>query len=90
MGVRPGVVLPQGVEGVFVQYMDDYLNPENEEFVRWVWGDEGFLESGLKEGALALGKVEGIGGLEMLGEGLRRLEKGEAGGRRLVVTPRLE
>jgi hypothetical protein len=90
MGVRPGVVLPQGVEGVFVQYMDDYLKPENEEFVRWVWGDEGFLESGLKEGGLALGEVEGIGGLGMLAEGLRRLEKGETRGRRLVVRPGLE
>jgi hypothetical protein len=48
------------------------------------------LESGLKEGGLALGEVEGIGGLEMLAEGLRRLEMGEARGRRLVVTPRLE
>ncbi|PMD52739.1 GroES-like protein [Hyaloscypha bicolor E] len=90
MGVRPGVVLPPGVEGVFVQYMDDYLKPENEEFVKWVWGDAGFLEWGLREGGLALGEVEGIGGLGMLAEGLRRLEKGEARGRRLVVRPGLE
>ena len=90
MGVRPGVVLPPGVEGVFVQYMDDYLKPENEEFVKWLWGDAGFLEWGLREGGLALGEVEGIGGLGMLAEGLRRLEKGEARGRRLVVRPGLE
>ncbi|KAF4633200.1 hypothetical protein G7Y89_g4918 [Cudoniella acicularis] len=37
MGVRAGVILPDGVKEVFVQFMDDYLRLENAEFVKWVF-----------------------------------------------------
>ena len=34
MGVRSGVVFPDGVRGFFVQYMDDYFKPENTEYIK--------------------------------------------------------
>lgn len=79
MGVRPGVVLPDGVEGMFVQYMDDYFKEGNEDFVESVWWE--FLEEGLR-GRLKLGDAEVLGGLE-------RLKGGEVRGRKLVVNPSL-
>lgn len=88
MGVRPGVVLPGGVKGFFVQYMDDYFKSENREFVKWVFGE--FLEEGLKTGSLRLGEVEVMGGLEMLAEGLKRLEAGKVRGSKLVIKPNLQ
>ncbi|KAE9364642.1 GroES-like protein [Stipitochalara longipes BDJ] len=89
MGVREGVSLPKGVEGEFVQYMDDYFSDGEmeREFVAWVWGENGFLEEGLRGGGLKLGDVDVIDGLRGLAEGLRRLEKGEVRGKRLVVVP---
>jgi hypothetical protein len=88
MGVRPGVVLPEGVTGFFVQYMDDYFKPENKEFVKWVFWE--YLEEGLVGRTLELDDVEVIGGLGKLAEGLGRLEAGEVRGRKLVVKPNLE
>ena len=86
MGVRPGVVLPDGVEGVFVQYMDDYFKEENEEFVEWVWWE--FLEEGFG-GGLKLGDVEVLGGLGEVQGGLDKLMGGEVRGKKLVVNPSL-
>jgi hypothetical protein len=88
MGVRSGVVLPNGVKGFFVQYMDDYLKPENAEFVKWVFWN--YLEGGLVTGSLKLGEVEVIGGLGKLAEGLRRLEAREVWGKKLVIQPNVE
>ncbi|KFZ25518.1 hypothetical protein V502_00010 [Pseudogymnoascus sp. VKM F-4520 (FW-2644)] len=88
MGVRSGVALPDGVKGLFVQYMDDYLKPENTEYVKWVFWE--YLEDGLVKGTLKLGDVEVIGGLEKITEGLGRLEAGEVGGKKLVIKPNLE
>jgi hypothetical protein len=88
MGVRPTVVLPTGVEGFFVQYLDDYLKPENADFTRWLFWE--FLEEGLVKGRLKLGRVEVIGGLGKLQEGLDRLREGTVSGRKLVIRPYLD
>jgi hypothetical protein len=88
MGVRPGVVLPQGVEGFFVQYMDDYLNPENKEFAKWVFWE--YLEEGLKNGSLKLAPVEVVGGLEKVQESLDRMRLGDVKGKRLVIAQHLQ
>ena len=88
MGVRPGVVLPPGVKGFFVQYMDDYLKPENEDYVKWVFWE--YLEDGLVGGSLKLGDVEAAGGLGKLQESLDRLQAGEVRGKKLVIQPHLE
>lgn len=88
MGVRPGVVLPEGVTGFFVQYMDDYLKSENVEYTKWVFWE--YLEGGLVSGSLKLGAVEVLGGLSKLAEGLRKLEAGEVRDKKLVIKPNLE
>jgi NADPH-dependent curcumin reductase CurA len=88
MGVRPHVVLPEGVEGFFVQYMDDYLKPEFAEFTRWLYWE--WQEEGLVNGTLKLGRVEIAGGLGMAGEALGRLERGEVKGKKLVINPHLD
>jgi hypothetical protein len=88
MGVRSGVILPAGVKGVFAQYMDDYLKPENEEYVKWVFWE--YLEGGLLDGSLKLGNVEVVGGLRSVGDGLERLQRGEVRGKKLVINPHLD
>jgi len=90
MGVRPGVVLPETVSGYFVQYLDDYLKPENAEFVDWVFGDGGVIESGLREGWLKTVEADVIGGLGAVQRGLDRLKKGGVSARKLVVRPDLD
>jgi len=88
MGVRPGVVLPEGVRGFFVQYMDDYLKPEYQDFAKWVFWE--YLEEGLKSGSLKLGEVEVVGGLGKMQEGLDKLRAGEVRGKKLVIAPHLD
>ncbi|KAH7395539.1 putative alcohol dehydrogenase [Cadophora sp. MPI-SDFR-AT-0126] len=86
MGPRPqaaGVTWPEGVTVQFVQYMDDYLKPENEEFKSWVFGE--YIEGGLRDGKLKLGEVEVVGGLGSVGAALERLEAGGVRGRKLVI-----
>jgi hypothetical protein len=85
MGVRPGVVLPPTVEGFFVQYMDDYMKAENEDYVKWMFWD--YLENSLKSGSLQLGKVEVVGGLEELQRSFDLLQAGKVKGRKLVIAP---
>jgi NADPH:quinone reductase-like Zn-dependent oxidoreductase len=57
MGLRPGVTLPEGVEGLFAQYVDDYLDPKNKEFTEWLWWD--YLETALQSGKLRFVPVSG-------------------------------
>ncbi|THC90635.1 hypothetical protein EYZ11_009897 [Aspergillus tanneri] len=61
MGVREGVKLPPGVSGFFAQFIDDYLNPDNQEFTKWVWWD--LIENGLVNGKISLFPVQTLGGL---------------------------
>lgn len=88
MGVRPGVVLPGGVEGFFVQYMDDYFKHIFEHFRDWLFWE--WQEEGLINGTLKLGKVEVVGGLSKVGEALGMLERGDVNGKKLVITPHLD
>lgn len=85
MGVRPGVVLPDGVKGLFVQYLDDYLDPQNREFTEWVWWE--YLEEMLRTGSIVLPKVEVIGGLSKLQEAWDLLHEEKVSGKRLVIRP---
>ncbi|KAF8852282.1 hypothetical protein BDZ45DRAFT_807605 [Acephala macrosclerotiorum] len=48
MPINPSVILPEGVEGKFVQYADNYLKPENEEYVKWIF--QTYLEEGFRDG----------------------------------------
>jgi hypothetical protein len=88
MGARSGVVLPDGVKGFFVQYMNDYFKSENTEYVKWVFWEH--LGGGLVNRSLKLGEVEVIGWLGKLAEGLSRLQAGEVKGKKLVIMPNLE
>lgn len=85
MGVREGVELPEGVGGFFVQYMDDYLKPEHREFASWVFGE--YIEEGLKNVTLRLGKTDVIGGLKAVQRGLDQLRQGDVRGKKLVIAP---
>jgi hypothetical protein len=88
MGVRAGVQLPDGVTGFFRQYLDDYIDPKNEEFTRWVWWD--YLESAFADGRLRSLPLELKGGLSQVSEawGILRLEG--ASGKRLIISPELD
>lgn len=88
MGLRPGVVLPPNVSAFFVQYMDDYLKPENEPFTRWVFSE--YLEGGLKNSTLKLGKVDIVGGIGSIQTALNQLESGSVKGKKLVINPHLD
>ncbi len=48
VGVRPGVKLPDSITGHFTQYLDDYLDPKNEEFTRRVWWE--YMKDALQSG----------------------------------------
>lgn len=88
MGLRPGVILPPGVSAFFVQYMDDYFKPENESFTKWVFSE--YLEGGLKNGTMKLGKVDVVGGLGDLQNELAQLKSGSVKGKKLVINPNLD
>lgn len=60
MPISPSISLAANVEGKFVQYADDYLKPENEEYAKWVFWtyvEEGFRDEGLEMGGLEV--IEG-------------------------------
>ncbi|KAL2858473.1 chaperonin 10-like protein [Aspergillus pseudoustus] len=61
MGVRAGVSLPAGVTGFFAQFLDDYLDPANAEFTRWVWWE--ILEQKLAKGQMHALPTRILGGL---------------------------
>lgn len=83
MGVRPGVNLPPGVSGFFAQFLDDYLESDNQEFTQWVWWD--YLPTALATGSLKLLPARVIGGLTKLQEAWDILRRGEVSGQRLVI-----
>ncbi len=71
-----------------MQYADDYLKPEMEHYARWVFWE--FLEEGFRDGKLTMGEVEVIGGLDVLSDGLGRLQRGELRGKKPVVNTNIE
>jgi NADPH:quinone reductase-like Zn-dependent oxidoreductase len=88
MGVRPGVSLPLGVSGSFAQFLDDYLDPKNEEFTQWVWWD--YLEDVLATGDIQPLPVLVLGGLSKVQEAWNSLMEGKVSGQRLVIKPDMD
>lgn len=88
MGVRPGVKMPEGVTGLFAQYLDDYLDPKNKEFTEWVWWE--YMEDALQSGQLKLVPVRELGGLTQVQAAWDLLKNGKVSGQRLVISPNLE
>jgi len=85
MGVRPGVNLPSGVEGFFVQYLDDYMDPNNAEYTEWFWW--GYLENALTGGKLKPFPTEVKGGLSSVMSAWNALREGKMSGRRQIIHP---
>ena len=85
MGVREGVKLPEGVTGYFRQFLDDYLDPKNKEFTRWVWWD--YLEQAFREGKLKSVPLEILGGLNEVPRAWELLRSGDVSGKRLIIMP---
>jgi NADPH:quinone reductase-like Zn-dependent oxidoreductase len=87
MGLRPGVMLPPGVHGLFAQFLDDYLDPKNREFTEWLWWD--YLENALQSGKLKFFPVRVVGGLSQVQEAWDNLREGKISGQRQVIVPEL-
>ena len=87
MGVRPGVELPPGVSGFFAQFLDDYLDPKNKEFTRWLWWE--FLESEFASGNMKFMPVRVVGGLDKVQDAWDLLKEGKVSGQRLAIAPNL-
>lgn len=88
MGVRSGVKLPPGVSGWFVQYLDDFVDPKNRDFVEWVWWD--YLEKAVSAGKLKSVPVEVKGGLNETKAAWSALKAGQVSGKRLIIQPDVE
>jgi NADPH:quinone reductase-like Zn-dependent oxidoreductase len=88
MGVRPGVTLPPGVTGFFAQFLDDYLDPKNQEFTQWLWWD--YMEKGMESGELKPFPVGILGGLNKVQEAWNLVQEGKVSGKRLVIDPSLD
>ncbi len=85
MGVREGVKLPEGVTGYFRQFLDDYLDPKNNEFTRWVWWD--YFEQAFREGKLKSVPLDILGGLNEVPRAWELLRSGDVSGKRLIIMP---
>ncbi|KAH8879482.1 GroES-like protein [Thozetella sp. PMI_491] len=88
MGLRDGVRLPQGVTGFFRQFLDDYIDPGNSEFTRWVWWD--YFEAILSDGRVKSIPLEFGGGLAALPHAWDQLKTGMVGGKRIIISPQVE
>jgi hypothetical protein len=92
MGVRAGVTLPDGVTGIFAQFLDDYLDPANADFTRWVWWE--FLEQKLEQ-KLAGDEMHALPtrvlvGLSHAQEAWDLLRQGKTSAERLIIQPNVE
>ncbi|KAF2104986.1 GroES-like protein [Rhizodiscina lignyota] len=85
MGVRAGVQLPEGVTGVFIQYLLDFLDPKYKEFTEWVWWD--YFEAAFSDGRLKTLPLEVLGGLSKVPEAWNLLRDGKISAKRLIITP---
>ncbi|KAL5041224.1 hypothetical protein BDW71DRAFT_213235 [Aspergillus fruticulosus] len=88
MGVRAGVTLPDGVTGVFAQFLDDYLDPANADFTRWVWWE--FLEQKLAGDEMHALPTRILGGLSHAQEAWDLLRQGQTSAERLIIQPNAE
>jgi NADPH:quinone reductase-like Zn-dependent oxidoreductase len=85
MGLRQGVTLPPGVSGHFAQFLDDYLDPKNEAFTKWLWWQ--YLETAIVSGKLIMLPVRVLGGLSKVQTAWDLLHEGKVSGQRLVIVP---
>ncbi|GES61338.1 alcohol dehydrogenase [Aspergillus terreus] len=88
MGVRSGVTLPDGVTGVFAQFLDNYLDPANADFTRWVWWE--FLEQTLAKDQLRALPTRVLGRLSHAQEAWDFLRQGKTSAERLIIQPNAE
>ncbi len=85
MGVRDGVKLPEGVTGFFRQFLDDYLDPKNKEFIEWVWWN--YFEAVFADGRIKSVPLEMIGGLSQVQHAWDLLKADSVSGKRLIISP---
>lgn len=57
------------------QFLDHYVDPKNAYFTRWFFWD--YMEYGFSTGELKLGRVDVIGGLDEVQEGLDKMYEGK-------------
>lgn len=88
MGVRADVKLPDGVTGFFAQFLDDYLEPDNADFTRWVWWE--YLEEALAKHQIRALPTRIMGGLSHAQEAWDILKQGKASAERLIILPNAE
>ena len=88
MGLRGGVVLPEGVTVTFAQFLDDYLVPENADFIEWVWWN--YMENIARAGTVVTTKTQFAGGLSNVQDAWDLLKSGSLSGTRLIIQPDLE
>lgn len=88
MGLRPGVALPPGVSGHFAQYLDDYLDPKNDTFTKWLWWE--YLETEIQSSRLITLPVRVVGGLDKVQRAWELLHEGKISGQRLIIAPDLD
>ena len=88
MGIRSGVKLPKGVTGQFFQFIDDYLDPRNEQFTKWFWWQ--YLEKTMANSELKTVPLEVFGGLSQVSAAWDALRSNKLSGKRLIIQPELE
>lgn len=88
MGARAGVKLPDGVTVFFAQFLDDYLDPGNADFTRWVWWE--YLEEALARDHIRALPTRVVGGLSHAQEAWDTLRQGKTSAERLIIRPNTE
>lgn len=61
-------------------------SPENKDWAEWLLKRGGFLEQGIKSGVIKGVPADVVGGLEKVGEGVEKVQKGVSG-KKVVVEP---
>ncbi|KAG2001654.1 hypothetical protein GB937_009996 [Aspergillus fischeri] len=85
MGVREGVKLPDGVKGVFAQFLDDYLDLKNADFTSWEWWED--LEEAVAKNQIQALPTRVMGGLSNTQDAWDLLRQGKTSGERLIIHP---
>lgn len=88
MGVRAGVQLQDGVTGFFKQFLDDFIDPKNREFTKWVWWD--YLEAAFADSRLKSLPLDVKGGLSQVSEAWELLRQEKVSGKRLIIQPEFD
>ncbi|KIW10748.1 hypothetical protein PV08_10047 [Exophiala spinifera] len=84
-GARPEMQFPPGVSGFFKRFIDDYLDPNNKDFVQWVWWD--YFEVAFTDGRIKSLPLEVKQGLAQVNEVWDLLRREQPGGKRLILVP---